>query len=339
MWSCCNLRFSAPRQNLTRYCEAPGAACVEVTGVMGWVPLDRQIEQLRDRLAVDPAAVRREVAELLDETAPSRRLSPSWRLRILGLAIAANRKLGDLEEADRLAADGSMIVSRSPVAHADFLLNITALRLAQYRAKETLQAANLAEEIMLRELAKPEPSAKESKRRRRWMEYAVAVACVFRGEVFLHMAEGSADEAFEDAFQAMRLTSNLVKAPTYTRRVHLAGVTLLCSLLVQYGTPTIVKKAVELLDHAENILIYRCRFPPDHLHRVKIRWGRALTEARLGSLHKAETNLIQVIEQLIEGDFKHDAGLALDALVWVVEQTRWPVRAGYFVMKYKERCT
>ncbi len=311
--------------------------CVEVTGVMGWIPLDRQIEELRDRLAVDPVAVRREVAELLAETRPGRRLRPSGRLRLLGLAVAADRKRGLLDEADRTAAEGSMIATRSPVANADFLLNITALRLAQYRARETLQAANLAEEIMLRELAKPEPSAKESKRRRRWMQYAVAVACVFRGEVFLHMAEGSAEEAINDAFQALRLTSNLVKAPGYTRRVHLAGLTLLCSLLVQYGTPDIVRQAVELLDHAERILIYRCRVPHDHLHRIKIRWGRALTEARLGSLHKAEKLLIKVVEQLLEGGFKHDASQALDALVWVIEQTQWPVRAGYFVLKYKER--
>ncbi len=191
---------------------------------------------------------------------------------------------------------------------------------------------------MLRELAKPEPSAKESKRRRRWMRAAVGVACVLRGEVFLHMSEGSAEGAFNDAFKAMRLTSNLVKASSHTRRVHLSGVTLLCALLVQYGTREIAQQAVQLLDHAERILIYRCRVPADHVHRIKIKWGRALTEARLGSLHKAERRLIQVIDQLIERGWKHDASQALDALVWVIEQTQWPVRAGYFVMKYKKQC-
>ncbi len=35
------------------------------------------------------------------------------------------------------------------------------------------------------------------------------------------------------------------------RRVHLAGVTLLCALLVRYGTPAIVKQATQLLDHAD----------------------------------------------------------------------------------------
>ncbi len=131
LWSYCNLHFSAPRQNLTRYCEAPGAVCVEVTGAMGWIPLNRRIEELRDRLAVDPVAVRRDVAELLAETRPGKRIRPSGRLHLFGLAIAANRKLGDLEAADQTAAEGSMIVTRSPTANADFLLHFGALRLAQ----------------------------------------------------------------------------------------------------------------------------------------------------------------------------------------------------------------
>ena len=119
------------------------------------MPLDPRIEELRDRLAVDPEAVRHDVTELLAETKPGRKLSPSGRLRILGLAVAAVRKLGDLEEADRIAAEGSMIVTRSPVANADFLLNVGALRLAQYRARETLQAVNLAEESLRRRSSDP----------------------------------------------------------------------------------------------------------------------------------------------------------------------------------------
>ncbi|MCP3999188.1 MAG: hypothetical protein GY722_29600 [bacterium] len=305
---------------------------------MGWDSINRRTEELKDRLAADPEAVRRDVDELLADARPGRRINPSGRLRLVGLAIAAGRKLGDLEAADQTAAEGSMIVTKSPAANADFLLHLGALRLAQYRAEDTLRTVNLAEQIMKRELAKPQPSAKESRRRRRWMQSAVGVACVLRGEVFLHMSEGSAEAAFNDAFEAMRLTSDLVRAPSYTRRVHLSGVTLLCALLVQFGPPAIVEQAVELLDHAERILIYRCRVPPDHVHRIKIKWGRALTQARLGFLHKAETLLIEVVEQLIAKDWKHDAGQALDALVWVIEQSQWPVRAGYFVLRYKSQC-
>ncbi len=132
----------------------------------------------------------------------------------------------------------------------------------------------------------------------------------------------------------MRLTSDLVKASTYTRRVHLAGVTLLCALLVQYGTSAIVRQAAQLLDHAERVLIYRCRVPPDHVHRIKIKWGRALTLARLGSLSRAETLLKRVVEQLLARGWNHDASQALDALVWVIEQTKMPGRASFYVWKY-----
>ena len=301
---------------------------------MGWAPINRRIEELRDGLAADPAAVRRDVAELLAEARPDRRLNPSGRLRLVGLAVAAGRKLGDLEAADLTAAKGSIIATRSPVANADFLLHLGALRLAQHQARDALRAVNQAELLMIRELAKPEPSAKDSKRRRRWMQSAVGVAYVLRGEVFLHLSEGSIGGAFSDAFEALRLTSDLVKASPYTRRVHLAAVTLLCALLVQFGTPAIVNRAVQLLDHAERILIYRCRVPPDHVHRIKIKWGRALTLARLGSLPRAETLLKEVIERLIARGWNHDASQALDALVWVIEQTKMPGRAGFYVWKY-----
>lgn len=302
---------------------------------MGWVPINRRIEDLRDGLAVDPATVRDEVVEILDETTPARRVSPSARLRLVGLAVAAGRKLGDLEAADQIAAEGSMIATRSPVANADFLLHVAALRIVQEQPAEALRAVNQAEKLLIEELDKPQPSAKESQRRRRWMQSAVGVAHVTRGEVFLFLSEGSIDQAVADALEALRLTSNLVKAPSYTRRVHLSAVTLLCALLVRFGTPKIVDEAIRLLDHAEHILIYRCRVPPDHVHRIKIKWGRALALARLGSLSKAETLLLDVIERLLARDWKDDAKRALDALVWVVEQSEMPVRARYFVLKYR----
>ncbi len=174
---------------------------------MGWAPINRRIEELRDHLAIEPAAVRRDVAELLAETSREKRISPSGRLRLVGLAVAAGRKLGDLEVADRTAAEGAMISTRSPVANADFLLHLGALRLAQHQGKEALRAVNVAEQLMADELAKPEPSAKESKRRRRWMQSAVGVACALRGEVFLHLSEGTIEGAFADAFEAMRFNA------------------------------------------------------------------------------------------------------------------------------------
>ena len=301
---------------------------------MGWAPINQRIEQLRDRLAVDPGAVRREVAKLLAETRPNRRVSPSGRLRLLGLVVAAGRKQGDLEAADRTAAEGSMISTRSPVANADFLNHVAALRIVQNRPTEALKAVNLAAQLLADELAKPEPSAKESRRRRRWIQSAIGVSHVTRGEIFLHLSEGSVEGAFADAFEALRLTADLVKATPFTRRVHLAGVTLLCALLVRFGTSAIVKQTVELLDHAERILIYRCRVPPDHVHRIKIKWCRALTLARQGALPRAEAMLLDVIERLLTRGWEDDAKRALDALVWIIEQTKMPGRAGFYLWKY-----
>jgi hypothetical protein len=240
--------------------------------------------------------------------------------------------------ADQAAVEGSMIATRSPVANADFLLHVASLRIVQERPAEALRAVNQAAKLLAAELNQPQPSAKESRRRRRWMRSAVGVAHVTRGEIFLHLSEGSIEEAFADAFEALRLTSDLVKASRYTRRAHLAGVTLLCTLLVRFGTPSIVSEAERLLDHAEHTLIYRCRVPPDHVHRIKVKWGRALILARQGALPRAEALLLDVIERLRSRGWDDDAKRALDALVWVIEQTKMPGRAGFYVWKYKTVC-
>ncbi len=306
---------------------------------MGWVPFDRRIEELRDRLAANPANVQLEVSRLLHHGTsgdrPNERLRPSGRLRLLGLAVAAGRKLGELDSADAAAAEGLVITTPSTVANAEFLLQVGALRIVQERPKEAVQVVEWARRFTARELKKPEPSAKESKRRRRWIQATNAAAHVIRGEIFLNLSEGSIEGAFSDALTALRQTANLVKASTHTRRVHLSAVTLLCALLVRFGTPAIVDEAAQLLDHAEQILIYRCRVPPDHVHRIKIKWGRALILARLELLPKAERLMIDVVDRLLAIGLKDDARRALDSLVWVIERTKWPQRAVYFILKYR----
>ena len=308
---------------------------------MGWVPFDRRVEVLRDRLATNPVGVQLEVAQLLDEgrsgDQPPQRLRPSDRLRLSGLVIAANRKLGEIDAAEARAAEGAMITTSSPVANAEFLLQVGVLRIVQGRAKDSLQVVEWARELTTQELEKPEPSAKESQRRRRWMRATNAAAHVIRGEIFLNLSAGTIEGAFSDALTALQKTSQLVKASAHTRRVHLSAVTLLCALLVRFGRPALVKEAARLLDNADRILIYRCRVPPGHVHRIKIKWGRALTLARLGALPRAEKLLVDVLERLVASGFQDDAKRALDALVWVVEQSKWPQRAGYFVWKYRPR--
>ena len=185
------------------------------------------------------------------------------------------------------------------------------------------------------ELSKRIPSTKEGRRRRRWIQATYAAAHVVRGEIFLHLSEGSAERAIADALEALRLTANLARASSHTRRVHLSAVTLLSALLVRFGSAERVEEALRVVDHAEEVLIYRCRVPPDHVHRIKLKWCRALAIARKGSLVRAERLLLEVIDRLIAGGLKDDAKRAVNALVWVIEQSRTSGRAGYFVLKYR----
>ena len=312
-------------------------------GSMGWRPIEPRIETLRDDLATDPAGVRLRVLEILENNPkaggrPAVRLRPSDRLRLLGLVVAADRKLGELGAGETAATAGLKIRTTSPVAQADFLLQLGAFRMDQGRGGEALQLINRAGQLMARELGKPLPAAKESRRRRRWIQATKAASHVLRGQVCWHLSVGSIDEAFSDALEALQLTSGLVKSSSHMRRVHLAAVVLLCALLVRFGPPEMVRRAFKCLDHAERTLIYRCRVPADHVHRIKLKWCRALAFARLGSFGKSERMLVDVIEQLIAGGFHEDARKALDALVWVLEQTRFPLRAGYMVKKYGPQC-
>ena len=109
------------------------------------------------------------------------------------------------------------------------------------------------------------------------------------------------------------------------------------ALMVRFGTPSIVGQAERLLDHAEHTLIYRCRVPADHVHRIKVKWCRALILAWQGALPRAEALLLDVIERLRARGWNDDANRALDALVWVIEQTKMPGRAGFYVWKYKRQ--
>jgi hypothetical protein len=149
---------------------------------MGWGPVDPRIEKLRSGLADDPAAVRREVANLLAEArARDRRLRPADRLRLLGLVVAAGRKLGDLDSAEAAAIEGSMIATRSRVANADFLNHLAALRIVQERPADALWAVDQAAELLAEELKKPQPSSKESLRRRRWIQSSIVDPPFFKG--------------------------------------------------------------------------------------------------------------------------------------------------------------
>jgi len=298
---------------------------------MGWSSIESRIEGFRDRLAGEPAVVLAEVEDLLcQETG----LRPANRLRLLGLAISAGKKLGEWAGANEAALEGLAINTTSAVARADFLLQLAILRMVQHKPEEALDACGRAHDLMLAESAKPEPSSKEGQRRRRWMQATQAAAHVVRGELFLHLDEGSADQALSDALTAFRLTANLVKASSHTRRVHLSAVTLLCALMVRAGTTEMAADVLRLVEEAEHQLIYQCRVPPNHVHRLKLKWCRALALARMGSFSKAERLLVEVVEGLQACDLKDDARRALAALVQVIEQTNRAWRAQYYRLKY-----
>ncbi|MEM7583820.1 MAG: hypothetical protein AAF560_10605 [Acidobacteriota bacterium] len=249
--------------------------------------------------------------------------------------VAACRKIGDLETADSIAAEGSMIRTSSVVANAEYLLQTGVLRLVQNRGSDALLLVNRAWQFTARELEKIKPTAKESQHRRRWIQATHAAAHVIRGEIFHDLGIGSAPAAFADALTALQQTSKLVKASAHTRRVNLSALTLLCALLVRFGEAEEVQNFLPVLDDAEQTLIYRCRLPPSHIHRIKMKWSRALVLARLGAFDKAESLMIEVVQRLQAGGYEDDANRAIDALIWVVQQTSMPARAGYFELKYR----
>jgi hypothetical protein len=130
------------------------------------------------------------------------------------------------------------------------------------------------------------------------------------------------------------MTSNLVKAASHTRRVHLAAVTLLSALVMQFNSPAMIREAIGVLEHAEQILIYRCRVPASHVHRINLKWCRAAALARLGRYGKAESMLIDVVERLAAIGHHEDGEKALKVLIWVVKQKPLPARAAYMLEKY-----
>lgn len=298
---------------------------------MAWRPIERHLEVLREHLATDPMQVRHE----LDAIGKTHGLRPADCLRLLGLEVAANCKLGALARAESSVIAGMKIRTPSAVARADFFLQTGSLRLCQGRAQEALALIDRAGALMSTELEKPPPMAKESRRRRRWVEATCAAAHVLRGKVFyFHQSTGSLEEAFSEALTALQLTSNLVKASAHTRRVHLAAVTLLSALLMQAKSPVTIREALGVLEQAEQILIYRCRVPASHIHRIKLKWCRATALARLGRYERAEAMLADVVERLSTSGHLEDQDRALKALIWVVKQTRFPDRAAYMLKKY-----
>jgi hypothetical protein len=157
---------------------------------MAWRPIERHVEAFRDRLATDPDAVRHKVGAILEDE--KRGLRPADRLRLLGLVVAANRKLGAFKRAEISVTAGMKIRTPSAAARADFLLQTGTLRISQGRAEEALALIERARALMSRELEKPQPRAKESRRRRRWNEATKAAAHVLRAEVFYyHQSLGS----------------------------------------------------------------------------------------------------------------------------------------------------
>ena len=129
---------------------------------MGWSPVERHIEDLRDRLAANPAGVREEILAFLRR---GQKLRPSDRMRLWGLVVSAGKKLGEFEAADEAAMAGLAIGSTSAVANADFLLQLGILRMAEHRPDEALRAVNRARRSRSPDQAEMVPGARDGPER------------------------------------------------------------------------------------------------------------------------------------------------------------------------------
>ena len=293
-------------------------------------PLHGLTEHLRERVCSAPSDVLREVEDLL-QSKPGR----ADRLRLLGLSLACCRNLEDerrgrklMEQADELGA------VRHPVARADWALQVGSfLTFAKDRAGAE-DSIRRGLEIVENELQGPTPSSKGARQRRAWFEAWGAVLRVVRGETALRLA-GDAGQAFRDALEVLRTLRQLDGQTSPSRggtgcnrrRAHLAAVTLLSVTLADHGSVSVLPEVLELLRQAEKVLIYKLKRSADDMHRIRIRWCRALVLARLGSTRQAEGLLVDVLERLTRQGHSSTAKHALDGLCWVIERAGHTGRA------------
>ena len=213
-------------------------------------------------------------------------------------------------------------------ARAELLAQGASLHLGAGDATAARETLVRALDLVEGELGRPPGSSYSARKRRQWLTDLKSYCLTLRSEV----ATGLEDDhvsAMADVLQALSLTSE-----RSTLRVRMAAVSCLAAVLLHFGSLKEVVRALRLIDDADRSLARR-RVRRSHLHRVLLRWARALAMARLGSVDRAENIMIDVIEHLQRKGQTERLKHAVDALAWIVgERAARPARALYLRRKY-----
>ena len=276
---------------------------------MGWTKLDTVIERTRDRVTEDPAAAREGITELLSTTG-----SPSGRVRLWALMMLACRRVGDLEAAFEAYRTARRIRRACDFARADLEEQATLLHIVSGDLDAARAAIGKAI-ALIRPLAEnPRGASKGARRMARRDRAKYAATLIVRGEVARNLEGDAASlrRALADALEALRWVD-----PRHAMRVHLSAVSLLCTVMAKAGTPEDAAYALRLVDESDKLLRKR-RISSRHLHRIILRWIRALAIARLGASEQAERILTEVVRSLQQLGLDDDADRAGADLVWVI---------------------
>jgi hypothetical protein len=248
------------------------------------------------------------------------------RVRLYGLLVAACRNLGATDEGLH-ALNLGLKLGGSSVARAELLTQGATLHLGSGDAVAARQAVARALELVEKELDRPSGSSYSARRRRLWLSDLKAYCVTLRSEIAMY--EHDYVNGMADALRSLTLTSE-----RSALRVRLAAVSCLAAVLLRFGSLNEVIRALTLVDEAEQALARR-RVRRSHLHRVVLRWARALALARLGSVDRAENIMVDVIEHLRQKGHVDRLKHAVDALAWIVgERGGRPARADYLQRKY-----
>jgi len=286
-----------------------------------------RLKAWRDRLTEDPAGVRTEIARALEQD--DERPGPTDHVRLYTLLVSANRDLGD-SAAGLQALESGQSLHGSAAARADLLaagasLNAVARRDADAARELIQQALRLVEG----ELSRPPSRSYSARKRRQGLVDTKATCLIIRSDVALWLEERQTPAAaMADVLEALELTAGGAEV-----RVRMAAISRLAGVLLHFGSLNGVTRALELVDQADRTLARR-RVRRSHLHRILLRWVRALALARLGSVDRAENIMADVIEHLRRKGQVERLKHAVDALAWIVgERAGRPARAEYLRRK------
>lgn len=285
-----------------------------------------RLKDLRSRLTDDPDVVRAEIVRHLGQDGEGWP-RPTDRVRLHSLLVASYRDAGDVT-ASLQALDAGLRIGGSSVAQAELLVVGAGLHVLRRDAAAALELISGALGLVEKELSRPQGRSYSAVKRRQWLVDIEASCWIVRSEVALGLEE-KAPKALASVLEAMALTSERSDL-----RVRMSAVSQLSAVLLRFGSLSDVQRALWLVNEADRELARR-RFRRSHLHRVLLRWARAVALARLGSVDRAENIMVDVIEHLRQKGQAERVQHAVDALAWIVgERAGRPDRATYLRRKY-----